>query len=464
MSSDFCFSASCERLPVKKFFSELIEQGVLEIGDGYRAKNDELGGHGLIFLRAGHVRDTHIDFDGVDKFKTIDSSKLRGKLSVLGDVVVTTKGNSTGRVAFVIQGMPEFVYSPHLSFWRSKDESVLCQGFLRAWSRGGEFDSQLQAMCRSTDMAPYLSLTDQKRLQITLPSIEYQRQAAEILDGIEARITLLRETNATLEAIARALFKSWFVDFDPVLAKAEGRQPEGMGATTAGLFPDSFEESELGLVPKGWEVLPLKQLCAFQKGCSYKGEGLAEGEGAYMFNLGCFNEPRVYAFQKVKRYVGDYKPKHQVFPGDLIIANTDMTQQRDILGRPLLVPSGMAPGFISHHVFKVEVGEKLGTQIRNFLFFSFQQSGFRERAVGYATGTTVLALPRDALEEHCVVIPSHSLLMEFSDVVSPLLVTIHENEKRATVLAKLRDTLLPRLISGQLRLPEAEALMAEVAS
>lgn len=67
------------------------------------------------------------------------------------------------------------------------------------------------------------------------------------------RISLLKETNATLEAIAQALFKSWFVDFDPVHAKAEGRQPEGMNATTAALFPDSFEESELGLVPKGWE-------------------------------------------------------------------------------------------------------------------------------------------------------------------------------------------------------------------
>jgi len=461
MSSDFGARDSCERLTVTRSFSKLIEQGVLEIGDGYRAKNDELGGDGLIFLRAGHVRDTHIDFDGVDHFKAIDNSKLRGKLSVLGDVVVTTKGNSTGRIAFVTKGMPEFVYSPHLSFWRSKDESVLCQGFLRAWSRGGEFESQLQAMCRSTDMAPYLSLTDQKRLHITLPSIEHQREAAEILDGIEARITLLRETNATLDAIAQALFKSWFVDFDPVRAKVEGLQPESMDAATAALFPDSFEESELGSVPKGWEVLPLRQLCAFQKGCSYKGDGLADGEGAYMFNLGCFNKPRVYAFQKVKRYVGDYKPKHQVYPGDLIIANTDMTQQRDILGRPLLVPSGMEPGFISHHVFKVEVGERFGNQIRDFLFFSFQQAVFRERAVGYATGTTVLALPRDALEDHCVVLPSQSLLMAFSDVVSPLLSTIHENEERATLLTQLRDTLLPRLISGQLRLPQAAALIEE---
>ena len=323
----------------------------------------------------------------------------------------------------------------------------------------------MQLKLRTLDISsvqPSIKVPHLLAAKIQVPPLHLQEPIGEILEALDDRITLLRETNATLEAIAQALFKSWFVDFDPVRAKAEGRQPEGMDAATAALFPDSFEESELGLVPKGWEVLPLRQLCAFQKGCSYKGDGLADGEGAYMFNLGCFNEPRVYAFQKVKRYVGDYKPKHQVYPGDLIIANTDMTQQRDILGRPLLVPSGMEPGFISHHVFKVEVGGEFGNQIKNFLFFSFQQAVFRERAVGYATGTTVLALPRDELEEHCVVLPSQSLLMAFSDVVSPLLAAIHENEERATLLTQLRDTLLPRLISGQLRLPEAEATVEEV--
>lgn len=314
---------------------------------------------------------------------------------------------------------------------------------------------------RSGSGQPLINQSTLNSIDVTVPASFSQRLIGSFISSLDDRITLLRETNATLEAIAQALFKSWFVDFDPVRAKAEGHQPEGMDVAAAALFPDSFEESELGSVPKGWEVLPLRQLCAFQKGCSYKGDGLADGEGAYMFNLGCFNKPRVYAFQKVKRYVGDYKPKHQVYPGDLIIANTDMTQQRDILGRPLLVPSGMEPGFISHHVFKVEVGERFGNQIRDFLFFSFQQAVFRERAVGYATGTTVLALPRDALEEHCVVLPSQSLLMAFSDVVSPLLSTIHENEERATLLTQLRDTLLPRLISGQLRLPQAAALIEE---
>ena len=97
-------------------------------------------------------------------------------------------------------------------------------------------------------------------LEVPLPPIGTQVSIAEVLKSLDNRITLLRETNATLEAIAQALFKSWFVDFDPVRAKVEGRAPEGMDEATAALFPDGFEESELGLVPTGWRLLPFGQL------------------------------------------------------------------------------------------------------------------------------------------------------------------------------------------------------------
>ncbi len=408
------------------------------------------------FLRITDIQGGTLDWNKVPYCPATDANTKKYALEI-GDIVIARTGNSTGENTQLSTEPPPAVFASYLIRFRP-DASRVNPFFVGYQLRSERFRQYVLAV-RSGSAQPGANAKQLGAFTVELIDRALQDEAVEILRALDDRITLLRETNATLEAIAQALFKSWFVDFDPVRAKAEGRPPEGMDATTASLFPDSFEESELGLVPKGWEVLPLRQLCAFQKGCSYKGDGLADGEGAYMFNLGCFNEPRVYAFQKVKRYVGDYKPKHQVYPGDLIIANTDMTQQRDILGRPLLVPSGMAPGFISHHVFKVEVGERFGSQIRDFLFFSFQQAVFRERAVGYATGTTVLALPRDALEEHCVVLPSQSLLMAFSDVVSPLLAAIHENEERATLLTQLRDTLLPRLISGQLRLPEAETLL-----
>ena len=197
-------------------FGELIQNGVLEIGDGYRAKNEELTGDGEIFLRAGNVSDESVDFSNVERFGSHLTPRLTTKMSKPGDTIVTTKGNSTGRTSFVTERMPRFVYSPHLCYWRSGNHDELDNGFLRYWARSAEFQTQLSALKTSTDMAPYLSLTDQKRLQITLPSIEVQRRIGTILGSLDDKIELNRRMNATLESMVQANFKSWFIDFDPV--------------------------------------------------------------------------------------------------------------------------------------------------------------------------------------------------------------------------------------------------------
>jgi type I restriction enzyme S subunit len=111
---------------------------------------------------------------------------------------------------------------------------------------------------------PLINLSVLKSLPIPVPPLGVQNAIVSVLSALDDRITLLRETNAILEAIAQALFKSWFVDFDPVHAKAQGITPEGMDEATAALFPDSFEESELGLVPKGWKVGELSDVVALR--------------------------------------------------------------------------------------------------------------------------------------------------------------------------------------------------------
>jgi type I restriction enzyme S subunit len=176
-------------------FQQLIDAGILQIGDGYRAKNSELGDGGPLFLRAGHVTDTHINFDGVDRFKSSLRIKVQPKMAQPGDTLVTTKGNSTGRTSYVDSSMPPFVYSPHISYWRSLDSDRLEPGFLRYWAKSHEFTTQLHGMMASTDMAPYLSLTDQRSLRITLPDIAVQRGVAHILGSLDDKIELNRRMN-----------------------------------------------------------------------------------------------------------------------------------------------------------------------------------------------------------------------------------------------------------------------------
>ena len=235
--------------------SDLISKGVLFIGDGYRAKNEELDKIGLPFARAGNINDG-FQFQDADRFPEENLGRVGNKISLPEDVVFTSKG-TVGRFAFVTQDTPRFVYSPQLCFWRVLDNNKIDPRFLYFWMFGREFFLQYSGAKGQTDMADYVSLKDQRQMHITLPPLPEQRTIARILGSLDDKIETNRRMNDTLEAMACAIFKSWFVDFDPVRAKAEGLEPAGMNAKTAAIFPDGFEVSKTGGIPRGWEVRPI---------------------------------------------------------------------------------------------------------------------------------------------------------------------------------------------------------------
>jgi len=237
--------------------STLIERGALIVGDGYRAKNDELASSGLPFARAGNINNG-FQFDDADHFPECSLPRVGNKVSQPGDVVFTSKG-TVGRVAFVRPDTPRFVYSPQLCFWRSVDKDLIDPRFLYFWMYSHEFFVQYKGVAGQTDMAEYVSLSDQRRMHITLPPLPEQRAIAHILGTLDDKIELNRRMSETLEQMARALFKAWFVDFEPVRAKMEGRWRRGeslpgLPAHLYDLFPDRLVDSELGEIPEGWGV------------------------------------------------------------------------------------------------------------------------------------------------------------------------------------------------------------------
>ena len=410
-------------------FADLIEEGALEIGDGYRAKNEELGGDGPIFLRAGHVTDSHVDFSGVERFHTALEPRVRSKLSQPGDAVLTTKGNSTGRTTYVTPSMPPFVYSPHLSYWRSRDRGRIEGGFLRYWSKGSEFSSQLAGMMASTDMAPYLSLIDQKRLRISLPPIEEQRAIAHILGTLDDKIELNRRMNETLEAMARALFKSWFVDFDPAQAKAEG-----------------------------WKFEELRRHIEVSRGFSYDGASIAM-DGAPFHNLNSIYEGGGYKYEGIKSLAGEFEDRCAVEPGDIIVANTEQGHDRLLLGSAALVPKryGARTPF-SHHLYRVRV--RPGSPLRPvYVLHLLNHPWMHDLVSRFGNGTTVNMLPTDALQLPQISVPSKDVVARFEDTVLPL----HHRAEKAVIesetLAAMRDALLPKLISGELRVKSARRVI-----
>ena len=305
-----------------------------------------------------------------------------------------------------------------------------------------------QHAARAELLEPYFTGTTIKHLtgkaiaalEVPLPPIGTQRAMVDVLWRLDDRITLLRETNATLEAIAQALFKSWFVDFDPVRAKAEGRQPEGMDATTAALFPDSFEESELGLVPKGWMHVSLKEVTAIfdSQRVPLSGQERDKRKGIYPY----------YGAAALMDWVDGY-----LFDGVYLLMGEDGSVA-DTAGYPV-TQYVWGKIWVNNHAHVLQGKGGVSTE---HLMLALQQTNISP----YITGAVQAKLSQSNMWRIPFLRPSEEVSKAFGEAISPLFISIRHNHEQAQTLTQLRDTLLPRLISGQLRLPEAETLLEKV--
>lgn len=290
----------------------------------------------------------------------------------------------------------------------------------------------------------FLTKTILNKLPIVLPGFDEQERIAALLSALDDRITLLRETNATLEAIAQALFKSWFVDFDPVRAKQAGRTPEGLDETTAALFPDSFEESELGLVPKGWRVLPLDCIAKFLNGLALqKFPPESEDDWLPVIKIAQLRKGDTTGADRASPNI---KQEYIVQNGDVLFSWSGSLEVEVWCG---------GVGALNQHLFKV-TSEDFP---KWFYFFWTRQHLSHFQQIAASKATTMGHIQRKHLTEAKVVVPTDAVMRLANDVFEPLLGQLINNALQAQTLATLRDTLLPRLISGELRLPEAQELV-----
>ncbi len=301
-------------------------------------------------------------------------------------------------------------------------------------------------------------------------SISEQRAIAHILGTLDDKIELNRRMNETLEGMARALFKSWFIDFDPVRIKAEGKRRKAekgrsrdslhpsdfaLHPSILDLFPDEFEASELGEIPKGWKIAALGDHFDAVKGVSYKGSGLSES-GMPMHNLNSVYEGGGYKYEGIKFYNGEYAERHLVLPGDVIVANTEQGHHRLLIGYAAIVPRLFGEqGIASHHIFRLRPKPKsVATAI--FLCHLLNSQQMHDIVSGYANGTTVNMLPVAGVQQPRIIIPPGDLVVAFSNFAGQVESRREEMVIESRMLASLRDALLPKLISGELRVQDAE--------
>ncbi|MBP5990989.1 MAG: restriction endonuclease subunit S [Piscinibacter sp.] len=290
-----------------------------------------------------------------------------------------------------------------------------------------------------------------KAFHVCMPAIAEQHRIVDVLQPLDDRIALLHDTNATLEAIAQALFKSWFIDFDPVRAKSQGLAPAGMDEATAALFPEGFEESAQGLLPKGWRFAPVGDVVdgiydgphatppESEEGPVFLGIKNLTGTGLD------FGEVRHIAESDFGQWTRRVLPA----AGDIVFS------YEATLGFFALVPPGL----------RCCLGRRLAL-IRprpnaadgHFFFHQFIAAPFQRLLERHTIqGATVNRIALKHFPSYPVMDPPPAVKAAFDATVAPIWARIHANQAQAQSLTQIRDALLPRLISGQLRLPEAAA-------
>ncbi len=276
--------------------------------------------------------------------------------------------------------------------------------------------------------------------ELDLPDLSQQKVIAQLLDSLSEKIEVSNRLSKTLEDIAQTIFKSWFIDFDPVKAKMAGEKPVGMDAATAALFPDSIEDSSLGLIPKGWHTQKIGEILDCNKATIKASE---ETESRPYVPIDQISSQSIFLRQSA--------------PGSEARTSLVSFLKNDILFgamRPYFHKVVLAPFDGTTRTTTLVLRPKNEAML-SFALFSVFQNDFVSYATNNSQGTTIpYAVWNQSLEDYLVITPNEVVAKAFNDIVLPLVNFGYELIAENSTLIEIRDSLLPRLISGELQIPE----------
>ena len=354
------------------------------------------------------------------------------------DVVLSRRCNP-GETAHVPEGL-DCALGQNLVLLRA-DGTKLFPPFLRWLVRGPNWWEQVGTFINVGAVFDSLKCADIPNFRLPLPPLAEQKAIAHILGTLDDKIELNRRMNATLEAMARALFQSWFVDFDPVRAKLDGRQPPGLDKATAALFPAKFQESPLGPIPHGWTVDTIKNRASnvqygFTQSSSVNPVGpqflrITDLRGG---NIDWGSVPFCEATE-------DEREKYRIIDGDIFIARTGASTGDNIyvVEPPLSV-------FASYLVRIQFASRGYGRVVGQFM----RSSDYANHVAGALGGSAQPNASAQALVAANMAFPPSEIAEAYYRLFRPLDLRRAANEREARTLATLRDTLLPKLLSGEL--------------
>jgi type I restriction enzyme S subunit len=394
------------------------------------------------YLAEGYVRFVQIrDFES-DAHKTYIKSLPKWKYCTKDDVLIARYGASVGRICRGVEG----AYNVALAKVIPKKDIDL--EYLYQLLRSRFFQEPLSGVSGRSAQAGF-NKSDLSAIHVPLPDPRNQKRIGDFLGHLDRRIALLRATNQTLEAISQAIFKSWFIDFDPVRAKMEGRAPVGMNEETAALFPDELVESELGLVPKGWEIKTVDDVVETVGGATPDTKNADYWEAAEHYwtspkDLSGLNDPVLLITERRISTGGLSKISSGLLPvGSLLMSSRAPIGYLAISDMPVAINQGY-------------IAMLPGGRLSPLYMLRWCQANM-EIIKGRANGSTFMEISKKAFRPIPILLPNSELLDLFEEICCSLFERLVLNAKQAQTLSELRDSLLPRLISGKLRLADAMA-------
>ena len=431
-------------------------------------RSSEFGTEGVPFLTAKSLSDGRIDIENAPRLSDEKASKLKIGFIETDDVLLSHNA-TVGRVAVVPELKERVLIGTSLTYYRL-DQKRLLPRYLAAYFTGHGFQNELAAAMSQTTRNQ-VPITGQRKLPVVIPPLPEQKAIAHILGSLDDKIELNRRMNATLEEMAQALFKSWFVDFDPMIdnaleagnpipeeltERAEVRRQTLASGTAnreaARQFPASFQlTEELGWIPEGWEVLELENTTSAiidHRGKTPKKLGSDWVESGY---------PAVSAKNIKDGKIVRKDTIRFIDPGLYERWMSEKLQKGDLLmtsEAPLGEKLYLAKQFkwvLSQRLFALRANGKISGV---YLYHWLNTATAIADIDGRASGTTVQGIRQRELRKVKVLVPLKDCITVFSEASDSLMAKRATNEENTEELTKLRDTLLPKLISGEMRVPQ----------
>lgn len=305
--------------------------------------------------------------------------------------------------------------------------------------------AELQMLASGGSAQPILNKGQFSQIELSIPPLKEQRAIAHILGTLDDKIELNQKMNQTLEDIAKAIFKSWFVDFDPVRAKVEGRST-GLPDEISDLFPDALEESEIGEIPAGWKVSPLDSIGTFKNGLALQKYPPLEGlERLPVVKIAQLRKGSTIGDDT---YASGVPDGFVIDDGDFVFSWSGTLMAKYWVG---------GRGALNQHLFKVEGQTQPLWMVAGWVEHFMPEF----QSIAASKATTMGHIQREHLRQALCIIPPADVVDVCSAIITPIIERCVLAQQESKVLSELRDTLLPKLISGELRIPDAEKFLEE---